>query len=85
MCYTLRAFFSQNHGDAVRSRNTNTVLRGTSILSLTGALILTIVSLIGYSRQRNFYPSGMTIGGDYAYTDFGVFDSVHRIGFRFSF
>lgn len=28
---------------------------------------------------------GMRIGGDYAYTDFGVFDTVHRIGLQLSF
>jgi beta-lactamase class A len=47
----------------VRNRNTNTILRGVSILFLTGALVLTIVSLIGYSRQRNNYPATMTIAG----------------------
>jgi beta-lactamase class A len=47
----------------VRNRNTNTILRGVSILFLTGALVLAIVSLIGYSRQRNNYPATMTIAG----------------------
>jgi hypothetical protein len=47
----------------VRNRNANIILRGTSILLLSAALVLIIVSLIGYSRQRNNYPSGMTIGG----------------------
>jgi beta-lactamase class A len=47
----------------VRNRNTNTILRGVSILFLTGALVLTITSLIAYSRQRNNYPAGMTIAG----------------------
>ncbi|MCE9647807.1 MAG: class A beta-lactamase-related serine hydrolase [Chloroflexi bacterium] len=47
----------------MRNRNTNTILRGVSILFLTGALVLTIVSLISYSRQRNNYPATMTIGG----------------------
>jgi beta-lactamase class A len=47
----------------VRNRNSNILLRGTAILLLTIALILAIVSLIGYSRQRDFYPSGMTIAG----------------------
>ncbi|WKZ38238.1 MAG: serine hydrolase [Anaerolineales bacterium] len=47
----------------MRNRNTNTILRGVSILFLTGALVLTITSLITYSRQRNNYPVGMTIGG----------------------
>jgi len=47
----------------LRNRNTNILLRGASILFLTGALILTITSLIAYSRQRNNYPNGMTIAG----------------------
>ena len=47
----------------MRNRNTNAILRGVSILFLTGALILGIVSLIGYSRQRNNYPVGMSIAG----------------------
>lgn len=48
-------------GDRVRNRNTNTILRGVSILFLTGALILSFISLIGYSRQRNNFPASMTI------------------------
>jgi len=47
----------------VRNRNTNTILRGVSILFLTAALILSIVFLISYSRERNNYPAGMTIAG----------------------
>lgn len=47
----------------MRNRNTNTMLRGVSILFLTGALVLSIVSLIRYSRQRNNYPASMTIAG----------------------
>lgn len=47
----------------MRNRNTNTILRGLSILFLTAALVLTITSLISYSRQRNSYPAGMTIAG----------------------
>jgi len=47
----------------VRNRNTNILLRGTSILLLSAALVLTIISLITYSRQRNNYPAGMTVGG----------------------
>lgn len=47
----------------MRNRNTNILLRGVSILFLTGALVLTITSLIAYSRQRNNYPKGMTIAG----------------------
>jgi beta-lactamase class A len=47
----------------VRNRNTNIFLRGTAILLLIVATVLTISSLVGYSRQRNNYPPGMTIGG----------------------
>ena len=47
----------------MRNRNTNTILRGISILFLLVAFVLTVVSLITYSRQRNNYPSGMTIAG----------------------
>jgi beta-lactamase class A len=55
--------FLPDFGGRVRNRNTNTILRGVSILFLTGALVLTITSLIAYSRQRNNFPSGMTIAG----------------------
>ncbi|MBI5838572.1 MAG: serine hydrolase [Chloroflexi bacterium] len=47
----------------MRNRNANIILRGMSILLLSAAIVLTIISLIGYSRQRNNYPAGMTIGG----------------------
>ncbi len=47
----------------MRSRNTNILLRGVSILLLTVTIVLTVVSLVGYSRQRNNYPPGMTIAG----------------------
>ena len=47
----------------MRNRNTNTILRGVSILFLIGAFVLLVVSLITYSRQRNGYPAGMTIAG----------------------
>jgi beta-lactamase class A len=47
----------------VRNRNSNIILRATAILLLSIALILSIVSLIGYSRQRDYYPVGMTIAG----------------------
>jgi len=47
----------------VRNRNSNIILRGTAILLLSVALILAIISLIGYSRQRDYYPSGMAIAG----------------------
>ncbi len=47
----------------MRNRNTNIVLRGTAIFLLIVATILTISSLVAYSRQRNSYPPGMTIAG----------------------
>jgi beta-lactamase class A len=47
----------------VRNRRSIPILRGISIAILSIALVLTIISLIGYSRQRNNYPAGMTIGG----------------------
>lgn len=47
----------------MRNRNTNTILRGVSILFLIGAFVLSVVSLITYSRQRTGYPAGMTIAG----------------------
>jgi beta-lactamase class A len=62
MLYFLRDFYHAI-GGRVRNRNANIVLRGTSILLLSAAIVLVIVSLIGYSRQRNNYPAGMTIGG----------------------
>jgi beta-lactamase class A len=47
----------------VRNRNSNIWLRGISILFTSVAIIITAVSLVGYSRQRNNYPQGMTIAG----------------------
>lgn len=47
----------------MRNRNTNILLRGVSILLISIAIVLTVVSLTGYSRQRNNYPAGMTIAG----------------------
>jgi beta-lactamase class A len=47
----------------LRNRNTSILLRGTAILLLIGAAFLTITALISYSRQRNDYPPGMSIGG----------------------
>ena len=47
----------------MRNRNTNIILRGVSILFLTGALVISITSLIRYSRQRNSYPASMNIAG----------------------
>lgn len=50
-------------GGRVRNRNSNIILRGTAILLLSIAIVLTTSSLVGYSRERNNYPSGMTIAG----------------------
>lgn len=47
----------------MRNRNANILLRGTAIFLISIAVIMTIISLINYSRQRNFYPAGMTIAG----------------------
>ena len=47
----------------MRNRNTSILVRIISILFLSATIILVIVSLIGYSRQRNNYPAGMSIGG----------------------
>jgi beta-lactamase class A len=38
-------------------------LRIVAVLFLSGAVILTILALVGYSRQRDSYPPGMTIAG----------------------
>lgn len=47
----------------MRNRNTNIFLRGAAIFLLIIATVLAISSLVSYSRQRNNYPSGMTMGG----------------------
>lgn len=47
----------------MRRRNTNVILRGVSILLVIAAMVLAVVALVGYSRQRNSYPPGMTIAG----------------------
>ena len=47
----------------MRRRNTSILVRVTSILFLSATIILTIISLINFSRQRSNYPAGMTIGG----------------------
>ena len=47
----------------MRNRNTSLILRGISALFLSGAIIMVILALVGYSRQRNSYPPGMTIAG----------------------
>jgi beta-lactamase class A len=47
----------------VRNRSSIPILRGISIAILSIAIVLTVIALIGYSRQRNNYPLGMTIAG----------------------
>jgi beta-lactamase class A len=47
----------------VRRRNTSILVRIISILFLSATIILVIISLINFSRQRNNYPAGMTIAG----------------------
>jgi len=47
----------------LRNRSSVPVLRGISIAFLSIAIVIAIVALIGYSRTRNNYPNGMTIGG----------------------
>ncbi|MBI5932156.1 MAG: serine hydrolase [Chloroflexi bacterium] len=47
----------------MNNRNTSLILRFVAVLFLSAAIILTILALVGYSRQRNNYPAGMTIAG----------------------
>ncbi len=47
----------------MRNRSSIPILRGISIAILSIAIVLAVVALIGYSRQRNNYPRGMTIAG----------------------
>ena len=47
----------------MRNRSSIPILRGISIAILSLAVVLVVISLIGYSRQRNNYPPGMTIAG----------------------
>ncbi|HSL31420.1 MAG TPA: serine hydrolase [Anaerolineales bacterium] len=47
----------------MRNRSSIPILRGISIAILSIAIILAVIALIGYSRQRNSYPRGMTIAG----------------------
>jgi hypothetical protein len=50
-------------GGSVRNRSSIPILRAISIAILSIAIVLTVVALVGYSRQRNDYPRGMTIAG----------------------
>ncbi|HKG53076.1 MAG TPA: serine hydrolase [Anaerolineales bacterium] len=47
----------------MRNRSSVPILRGISIAILSIALVLVVIALIGYSRQRNSYPRGMKIAG----------------------
>ena len=47
----------------MRNRTSVPILRGISIAILSIALVLVVVALIGYSRQRDSYPRGMKIAG----------------------
>jgi len=47
----------------VRNRRSIPILRGASVALLSIALVMVVIALIGYSRQRNNYPGGMTIAG----------------------
>jgi len=47
----------------VRNRNTSFFSRWFSLIFLMAAVVLTMVQLVGYSRQRSSYPPGMTIAG----------------------
>ena len=47
----------------MRNRRSIPILRGISIAILSIAIVLVIISLVGFSRQRNNYPPGMKIGG----------------------
>ncbi|MDL1911250.1 hypothetical protein FBQ81_11290 [Chloroflexi bacterium CFX6] len=47
----------------MRNRSSVPVLRGISIAFLSIAIVIAVAALIGYSRTRNNYPAGMTIGG----------------------
>ena len=50
-------------GGSVRNRRSIPILRGASIVLLSVALVMVVIALIGYSRQRNNYPGGMKIAG----------------------
>lgn len=47
----------------MNNRNTSLLTRAVSALLLSTAIIMTIIALTGYSKQRNSYPQGMTIAG----------------------
>ena len=48
----------------MRTRNTSFIfLRIVSLIFVVAAVALTLFQLVNYSRERNNYPAGMTIGG----------------------
>ena len=48
----------------MRTRNTSSIiLRFISLIFVVAAVALTLFQLVNYSRERNNYPAGMTIGG----------------------
>ncbi len=47
----------------MRNRSASILVRIVSIIFISATIILTTTSLINFSRQRNNYPIGMTIGG----------------------
>lgn len=47
----------------MKSQNTPLYLRVISLSFISAAIILTMIQLVGYSRQRSNYPLGMTIAG----------------------
>lgn len=47
----------------MRNRRSIPILRGVSIAIMSVALVLIVISLVGYSRQRDSYPGGMKIAG----------------------
>lgn len=47
----------------MKLRGSSFLLRWVSLIFLLTAVVLTVFQLVGYSRLRNNYPPGMTIGG----------------------
>ncbi|GAB4500553.1 MAG: serine hydrolase [Anaerolineales bacterium] len=45
------------------TRDSSFLLRWASLIFIAAALVLTVIELSAYSRARNNYPAGMTIGG----------------------
>lgn len=47
----------------MRNRNAELILRWVSLAFIIGAVVLTAIQLVEYSRARGYYPPGMTIAG----------------------